>query len=96
MPNSRLRVKFESMSLAEIKSAVDQLSVQDAEHIARALSSVNLRESGAGHIPRRVDFLDLYAVRDVQELPRKIEAREPPLKLRALLKRPVAPKWDKA
>lgn len=56
--------------------AIDMLSAQDAEHIARALSSVTLRDVGmSGRIPRRVDFLDLYGVRDVQELRKKIAAR---------------------
>jgi DNA segregation ATPase FtsK/SpoIIIE, S-DNA-T family len=56
--------------------AVDMLSIQDAEHIARALSSVTLRDVGmSGRIPRRVDFLDLYGVRDVQELPATLAAR---------------------
>lgn len=54
----------------------DGLSLQDTEHIARALSSVVMRESGgAGRIPRHVDFLDLYGVRRVDELPRLIHAR---------------------
>ncbi len=54
----------------------DMLLPQDAEYIARALSSVTLKDAGmSGRIPRRVDFLDLYAARDVQELYPKIAAR---------------------
>lgn len=48
---------------------VDQLTLQDAEYIARALSSVSLRESGSGgRIPRRVNFFDLYSVKQSDEL----------------------------
>lgn len=51
-------------------SAVDSLSGPDAEHIARALASVVMREvGGSGRIPRRVDFLDLYKLRYVEDLP---------------------------
>ncbi len=54
-------------------NVVDGLSTQDAEHIARALASVVMREvGGAGRIPRRVDFLDLYGVRYVEDLPERI------------------------
>jgi len=55
---------------------IDKLSKQDAEHIARALSSVIMHESGSGgRIPRRVDFLDLYGVRYVHELKEQIRQR---------------------
>lgn len=48
---------------------IDQLSLSAAEHIARALSSVNMREvGGSGRIPRYVDFLELYALNKVEEL----------------------------
>jgi S-DNA-T family DNA segregation ATPase FtsK/SpoIIIE len=55
---------------------IDGLSVQDAEHIARALSAVIVRESGgAGRIPRRVDFLEMYGVRYVEDLRPKMMVR---------------------
>lgn len=54
-------------------SAIDQLSPQDAEHVARALAAVVMREvGGSGRIPRRVDFLDLYGVRYVEDLPERL------------------------
>jgi S-DNA-T family DNA segregation ATPase FtsK/SpoIIIE len=47
----------------------DSLSNADAEHVARALASVTPREAeGGGRIPRRVDFLDLYGARTVDDL----------------------------
>jgi S-DNA-T family DNA segregation ATPase FtsK/SpoIIIE len=56
--------------------AVDILLLQDTESIARALSSVTLRDVGmSGRIPRRVDFLDLYGLRDLQELPTLLAGR---------------------
>jgi DNA segregation ATPase FtsK/SpoIIIE, S-DNA-T family len=55
---------------------IDTLPPQDAEQIARALSSVTLRDVGAGgRIPRRVNFLDLYGISDVQELTETLTAR---------------------
>lgn len=55
---------------------IDGLSLQDAEHIARALSSVVVRETGgAGRIPRRVDFLEMYGVRYVEDLRPKVKLR---------------------
>ena len=55
---------------------IDGLSPTDAEHIARALSAVVVRETGgSGRIPRRVDFLQMYGVRYVDELRDKIHAR---------------------
>lgn len=57
-------------------SIIDALSPQDAEHIARALSSVVMHETGgAGRIPQRVDFLDLLGTREVETLPARITAR---------------------
>ena len=54
----------------------DDLSWQDAQHIARALSAVIVREvGGGGRIPRRVDFLDVYGARRVEELSSQIHAR---------------------
>ncbi len=54
---------------------LDGLSAQDAEYIARGLSAVVVREvGGSGRIPRRVDFLDLYGIRYVDELPRRLDA----------------------
>ncbi|HLV36828.1 MAG TPA: FtsK/SpoIIIE domain-containing protein, partial [Spirillospora sp.] len=54
-------------------TAIDGLSTQDAEHLARGLASVVMREVGSsGRIPRRVDFLDLYGVRYVEDLPERI------------------------
>ena len=48
---------------------IDQLALSSAEHIARALSSVNMRDvGGSGRIPRYVDFLELYGVNKVAEL----------------------------
>lgn len=50
-------------------SQIDKISMQDAENIARALSSIVIREIGTGgRIPRRVDLLDIYGVRYVEEL----------------------------
>lgn len=55
---------------------IDGMSPADAEHIARALSAVVVRETGgSGRIPRRVDFLQMYGVRYVEELQDKIRAR---------------------
>lgn len=55
---------------------IDQLSAHESEHIARALSSIILKDSGAaGRIPQRVDFLELYNVRRVEELRPLIAAR---------------------
>lgn len=55
--------------LAVAGSAIDQLNFSAAEHIARALSSVNMREiAGSGRIPRYVDFLQLYGMNRVEEL----------------------------
>lgn len=48
---------------------VDSLALSAAEHIARALSSVNMREvGGSGRIPRYVDFLELYGMNRVEEV----------------------------
>lgn len=48
---------------------IDEMALRDADHTARALSAVVMRESGgAGRVPRRVDFLDLYSVRYVEQL----------------------------
>jgi len=56
--------------------AIDSLSTQDAEHIARALSAVVVRESGgAGRIPRRVDFLEMSGVRYVEEFRDKMRLK---------------------
>jgi S-DNA-T family DNA segregation ATPase FtsK/SpoIIIE len=55
---------------------IDSLSPADAEHIARALSAVVVRETGgSGRIPRRVDFLQMYGVRYVDDLREKIRPR---------------------
>jgi S-DNA-T family DNA segregation ATPase FtsK/SpoIIIE len=55
---------------------IDALSMPDAESIARALSSIVIREIGTGgRIPRRVDFLDVYGVRYVEELRDKVKAK---------------------
>lgn len=56
--------------------AVDQLPLTSAEHIARALSSVNMREvGGSGRIPRYVEFLEIYGVTRVEELRDVLEFR---------------------
>jgi S-DNA-T family DNA segregation ATPase FtsK/SpoIIIE len=56
-------------------SMADALSLQEAEHIARALASLVVREAdGGGRIPRHVDFLDLYNVSRVEELRQRILA----------------------
>lgn len=55
--------------------ALDSLSYQDAEHIARSLSPVSAGEGASGRIPRRVDFLDLYGTGDASELREKIAQR---------------------
>jgi S-DNA-T family DNA segregation ATPase FtsK/SpoIIIE len=55
---------------------IDGLSPQDAEHLARALSAVVVRETGgAGRIPRRVDFLEMVGVRYVDELRPRLKER---------------------
>ncbi|MEO1439648.1 MAG: FtsK/SpoIIIE domain-containing protein [Chloroflexota bacterium] len=52
----------------------DTLPATDAEQIARGLANVSLRETGlSGRVPRRVNFLDLYGVRRVDDLQRLIE-----------------------
>ncbi len=54
----------------QVHGMADQLGAKEGERIARALSSVMLRAaSSAGRIPRRVDFLDMYGVQRVEELP---------------------------
>ena len=56
--------------------AADELSLQDAEYVARALSAITLREASVGgRIPRQVDFLELYAVHDVSELKLRLGQR---------------------
>ncbi len=62
--------------LGQIEGSIaDSLSLQEAEHIARALASVVIREAdGGGRIPRHVDFLDLYNVSRVEELRQRIIA----------------------
>jgi len=62
---------------AEIEgAAVDQLPTPDAEHLARAIASVDMRDSSAGgRIPRRVDFLELYGARRAEDLVAQIQAR---------------------
>jgi len=56
--------------------AVDELSLQDAEYVARALSAITLREASVGgRIPRQVDFLELYGVHDVDELRQRLGQR---------------------
>lgn len=70
------RFRYVRTTLEIAGDTIDQLSIQDAEHIARALSAVSLRESGSsGRIPRHVDFLDLYGVRMVDDLRRTIHTR---------------------
>jgi DNA segregation ATPase FtsK/SpoIIIE, S-DNA-T family len=57
-------------------AALDQLSTGDAEHVARALASVNMRDTSAGgRIPRRVEFLELYNARRVEDLTAQIQIR---------------------
>jgi S-DNA-T family DNA segregation ATPase FtsK/SpoIIIE len=52
---------------------LDGLSAQDSEHVARALAAVVMREVGSGgRIPRRVDFLDVYGLRYVEDLPDRL------------------------
>jgi len=54
----------------QVRGMAEQLSTNECERIARALSSVTLRAaSSAGRIPKRVDFLDMYGVQRVEELP---------------------------
>jgi S-DNA-T family DNA segregation ATPase FtsK/SpoIIIE len=56
--------------------AADELSLQDAEYVARALSAITLREASVGgRIPRQVDFLELYTVHDVNELKLRLGQR---------------------
>jgi S-DNA-T family DNA segregation ATPase FtsK/SpoIIIE len=56
--------------------AADELSLQDAEYVARALSAITLREASVGgRIPRQVDFLELYGVHDVDELKQRLGQR---------------------
>ncbi len=56
--------------------AADELSLQDAEYVARALSAITLREASVGgRIPRQVDFLELYAAHDVSELKLRLGQR---------------------
>lgn len=56
--------------------AADELSLPDAEYIARALSGLTLREAGGGgRIPRQVDLLELYGLRYVDELPERLRQR---------------------
>lgn len=53
---------------------IDELSVQDAEFVARALSSIIVREvGGAGRIPRRVDFLEMYGAKRADDLERTLQ-----------------------
>jgi S-DNA-T family DNA segregation ATPase FtsK/SpoIIIE len=52
-----------------VGSQLDTLPLPDAEHIARALASIQMTEIGsAGRIPPRVDFLELYNAQYVEDL----------------------------
>lgn len=73
-----------------IGTSIDQLSMPDAEHVARAVS-VTAREAGAaGRIPRRVDFLDIYGVNTVEELRGQISPRWRRPIFKGILPHPVA------
>jgi DNA segregation ATPase FtsK/SpoIIIE, S-DNA-T family len=68
--NGAFRVSFAGTSTVMRGDTVDTLSVTDADHIARGLASVSVREAGtSGRIPRRVNFLDLYGLRRADDLP---------------------------
>lgn len=63
-------------SFSRTGRAADELSLQDAEYVARALSAITLREASVGgRIPRQVDFLELYGVHDVNELKQRLGQR---------------------
>jgi DNA segregation ATPase FtsK/SpoIIIE, S-DNA-T family len=67
---------YSSTQALELTGAIDRLSVQNAEHVARALAAVVVRQTGGGgRIPQQVDFLNLYSVRFVEDLHEKITQR---------------------
>lgn len=58
--------------LHESRKPTDQLhletiSVAEADHIARKISGVYVRESALGEIPDQVDFLELYGISKVEQ-----------------------------
>jgi DNA segregation ATPase FtsK/SpoIIIE, S-DNA-T family len=69
---------------------IDALPPVDAEHVARAIASVNLVEAGStGRIPQRVDFLELYSARYADDLiPRIADRWHRPIQ-RGVLPHPV-------
>jgi DNA segregation ATPase FtsK/SpoIIIE, S-DNA-T family len=77
LPDGRFTYAETGADGTEIEgAAVDQLSTGDAEHVARALASVNMCDTSAGgRIPRRVEFLELYNARRVKDLTAQIQTR---------------------
>ena len=70
LENGRFRCLRTSENATTVEGyQIDQLVLGSAEHIARALSSVNIREvGGSGRIPRYVDFMELYGASRVEEM----------------------------
>lgn len=55
---------------------LDRIGSADAEHLARAMSGVILQEPGSsGRIPQRVDFLEMYGARTVEDLALMLRGR---------------------
>lgn len=59
----------------EVTGIAEGISLQDAEHSARAQAALVAHEDMSnGRIPRHVDFLDIYGVRRVEALSAQIDA----------------------
>lgn len=59
-----------------VGSQIDMLPLQEGEHISRALASIQMTEVGTvGRIPPRVDFLELYNAKYVEDLLDIIQTR---------------------
>lgn len=69
------RCHYHSTDGTEIRDIhADQLSTNDAEQLARALASVTVYDNThSGRVPQQVDFLDIYDVKDVEDLHERIQ-----------------------
>ncbi len=76
LPDHQFRYFETGADRHEITGMVDGLALPDAEQSARAQASLVAQENvSSGRIPRHVDFLDLYGVRQVEGLYAQINAQ---------------------